>query len=401
MKRDRDPGRAARILSQLDVVEVRVEKLVAGGDGLARHEGVPIFLQRVVPGDRLRVRVTERRPDFGRAEVLEILEAGAGRREAPCRHFEVCGGCDLQHIEDDLQARLKVEAALETLHRLGGLETLPEARLIQGKAWAYRTRAQIRTRIADGEASVGYLARGTHDFVPISQCPVLDPTLESWVSELAGQLPETSPARLDLAVGTDGSVTCSPPVEGLPRGPVVRRVGDFDYEYDGRSFFQGHSDLLEDLAAEVVGPFTGERAFDLFSGVGLFSLPLCRKYKRVTAVESEGVAVRFARRNARRAGIENLGIERLSVQGWIQRLPPNTDRVIVDPPRSGLVRRIVRGLQERKPKRLTYLSCHPATLARDLRYLTEVYEIESLTFFDLFPQTGWIESLVQLRSSDH
>lgn len=395
--RDRDPGRAARILASLDIVEVLVEKLVAGGDGLARHEGVPIFIQRTVPGDRLRVRIIERRPDFGRAEILEILEPGKGRREAPCRHFEVCGGCDLQHIEDGLQARFKVEAAIETLQRMGGLKNLPEARLIQGKAWGYRTRAQIRTRVVDGEAAVGYLSRGTHDLVPIQECPVLDTTLEDLLAGLPALLPAESPARLDLAVGSDGGLTCSPPLESLPRGPVTRRVGEFDYQYDARSFFQGHSDLLGDLAAEVVGPWTGDRAFDLFSGVGLFSLPLSRRYKRVTAVESEGVAVRFARRNARTAGVENLAIERLSVQAWIQRLPPDTDRVIVDPPRSGLVRRVVGGLQERKPKRLTYLSCHPATLARDLRFLTEIYDVESLTFFDLFPQTGWIESLVQLK----
>jgi 23S rRNA (uracil1939-C5)-methyltransferase len=143
----------ARTLASIDEVEVTVEKLVAGGEGLARVDGVPLFIPLSAPGDRLRVRVVERHPDFGRARIVDVLAPGPGRREPPCPHFGPCGGCDLQHLDDERQSVLRAQAALETLRRLGRFDRLPEARLVRGRAWGSRLRAQVRTEPVAGSGA--------------------------------------------------------------------------------------------------------------------------------------------------------------------------------------------------------------------------------------------------------
>jgi 23S rRNA (uracil1939-C5)-methyltransferase len=418
-----------QLLAGLDEVEVTVEKLVAGGDGLARVEGIPLFVPRSAPGDRLRVRLTDRRPDYGRAEIVEVLEPGPGRRQAPCPYFERCGGCDLQHLEDDLQSRLKAEAVVETLERLGGITLPAPPPVATAGHWGYRLRTQLHTRRgAEGGVEAGYFQRGSHELVPVAACPILVPELEALLPGLPHLLDERAPRRLDLAAGgvsgagatrsvgtgaaTPGAagpaaVTSAPVVEGLPHGEVTLAFelppGEqggaaerYEYAYDARCFFQAHRDLVPRLVAAAVGPWRGEEAFDLFAGVGLFALPLARRYGRVTAVEGDAVAARYARRNARSHGLDGLTVEHLALQSWIERLPAGADRVVVDPPRGGLGRKLRDALLAARPQRITYVSCHAATLARDLRHLAAAYRLESLELFDMFPQSGHMEAVAQL-----
>jgi len=389
-------GQAAARLASLDELEVEVEKLIAGGDGLARFEGIPLFIPRSAPGDRLRIRLVERRPDYGRAEIVEILEPGPGRREPPCPFFGRCGGCDLQHLEDDLQVELKAAAVGETLRRLGGLsETLP-VRVVAGQPWGYRVRTQLHTSSDQGAIGVGYHSRRSTEVVSVDQCPVLVPELEGVLSTLPGYLSEDGPRRLDLLVGEDDALSTAPVVPGLPHGDVRLRVGDLEFALDARCFFQAHRQLLPTLVDIAVGDWTGREAFDLYAGVGLFSLPLARNYGRVIAVEGDRVAARFARRNAQDRRFKELEVVSRAVEGWIDELPENAERVIVDPPRSGLSKRVRAVLCAKAPGRLTYVSCHAGTLARDLRVLGEVYSIEELVLLDLFPQTGHMEGVAQL-----
>ena len=389
-------GRAAARLAVLDELEVEVEKLIAGGDGLGRFEGIPIFIPRSAPGDRLRVRLVERRPDYGRAEIVEILEPGRGRREPPCPFFGRCGGCDLQHLEDDLQVELKVAAVEETLRRLGGLGDDLPVRVVAGQAWAYRVRTQLHASTGDGPVEVGYHSRRSAEIVSVDSCPVLVPELEEVLGSLAGSLTGDGPHRLDLLVGEGGALSTAPVVSGLPHGEVKLKVGDLDFWLDARCFFQAHRQLLPALVDAAVGRWTGPEAFDLYAGVGLFSLQLARNYDRVTAVEGDRVAARFARRNAREHRSKQLeGVFR-AVEGWIDELPERAERVIVDPPRSGLSKRVREVLGNKTPARLTYVSCHSGTLARDLRDLRALYSIEELVLLDLFPQTGHMEAVAQL-----
>ncbi|MCB1055997.1 MAG: class I SAM-dependent RNA methyltransferase [Acidobacteria bacterium] len=390
------PSAAAR-LATVDELELAIDQLVGGGDGLGRFDGIPIFVARSAPGDRLRVRLVERRPDYARAEIVEILEPGAGRREPPCPYFAECGGCDLQHLDDALQTRLKAEALKETLHRIGRFETLPKIRVRAAQPWSYRLRTQLHTEASEDGVRIGYHARGSNRLVPVDRCPVLVPELEGQLLTLAARLPEKPPRRLDLAAGDGGAVTTAPVVEGLPHGPVETRVGDLVYTYDARCFFQGHRGLLSALVEETVGAFEGELAYDLYSGAGLFSLPLARRYSRVVAVEADRVAVRYAKNNARRNRIANVEAVSQAVERWVGRIESGADRVVVDPPRTGLSLEVRRALTTKRPRRVTYVSCHGAALARDLRAMREHYRLDSLTVLDLFPQTGHLETVAQLE----
>ncbi|HXU44992.1 MAG TPA: TRAM domain-containing protein [Thermoanaerobaculia bacterium] len=403
MSRPTDPAvlPASALFATLDEIEVGIEKLVAGGEGIARFQGIPIFVPRSAPGDRLRVRLVERRADYGRAEIVEILAAGPGRRPDPCPELSSWGGCDLQHIEDALQPQLKAQAVCETLVRMGGI-ALPEAlELISGDPWHYRLRTQLHTeKDGRGRVHVGYHARGTNDLIPVSSCPLLVPELEQLFEVLPRLLDDDPPRRIDLAAGDAGALTVAPLIEGLPHGEVTLTVGELAYAYDARCFFQAHRGLLPRLVEKAIGSWEGERAFDFYAGVGLFSLPLAQRYGKVLAVESDRIAVRFARTNARRNKLANVEAEASALETWIGRLPYEADRVIVDPPRAGLPHRVRTVLLERPPARLTYVSCHPATLARDLRQLKQVFAIESLTLIDMFPQTGHMEAVVQMVRAD-
>lgn len=391
-------------LADVETLEVTVEKLVAGGDGLARWEGVPLFVARSAPGDRLRVQLVERRPDYGRAEILEILAPGPGRRPDPVPELSDWGGCDLQHLDDALQPRLKAEAVCETLERIGGL-VLPGGRagvpVVTGEPWGYRLRTQLHTEREDGQVRVGYHARGTNRLLPVRRCPLLVPELEALLPSLPGLLAAAfpdgpPPRRLDLTAGDGGEVSVAPVVPGLPHGEVRLAVGDTTYAYDARCFFQGHRGLLPRLLDTVVGEWTGAVACDLYAGVGLFALPLARRYGKVIAVEGDRIAARYARTNARRNRRANVETVAQSLDSWIGVLPHGIDRAIVDPPRAGLSPRVRKFLLERLPRRLTYVSCHPATLARDLRHLLTAYRLESVALIDLFPQTGHMEAVAQL-----
>lgn len=398
-------------LAAVDEVELTIEKLVAGGEGLGRWQGVPLFVPRSAPGDRLRVAITERRPDYGRGEIVEVLSPGPGRREPPCPFFARCGGCDLQHLKDGLQVELKAAAVVETLERIGHVELPGEPEVIAGEAWGYRLRAQLHVDPGSGAAgrngpapAVGYFARGSHDLVPVDRCPILVPELEALLPSLPRRLAEAAgdggrpPRRLDLAAGDDGAVTVAPVVAGLPHGEVTATAGGFTYAFDARTFFQTHRSLVGRLAAAATGPeeWTGETAYDLYCGVGLFTLPLARRYRRVVGVEGDRVAVRYARRNARKNGLDNVEIEGLAVESWAGGLPTGADRMVVDPPRAGLHPRVLEAVLAAAPARVTYVSCHAATLARDLRKLGRAYRVEHLALLDLFPQSGHMEAVVQL-----
>jgi 23S rRNA (uracil1939-C5)-methyltransferase len=383
---------------------VTIEKLVAGGEGLARIEGVPLFVPRSAPGDRLRVRLVERHPDYGRAEIDEILAPGPGRRPDPYPFLADWGGCDLQHLEDGLQSQLKADAVVETLRRLGKVELPADIPVITGEPWGYRLRTQLQVEGEGTGIRVGYHARGTNELLPVASCPVLVPALDELLAglpELLAQafLGQAPPRRIDLAAGDDGTITAAPVIPGLPHGEVTLTVGSLTYAYDARCFFQAHRGLLPRLVEVAVGPWTGDgSAFDLYAGVGLFTLPLAQRYGQVTAVEGDRIAARYARTNARRNRLQNVEVAPQALESWIANLPRSAARVVVDPPRAGLSGPVRNVLLERRPERLTYVSCHPATLARDLRTLAAGFALESVTLLDLFPQTGHMETVVQLTA---
>ncbi len=405
-------------LAGISRLELTIEKVVQGGDGLARWRDLPIFVPRAAPGDVVEARITERRPGYARAEIEEVISPGPLRREAPCPFYARCGGCQLQHIEDDAQLGLKAAAALEALRRLGGIDPAQLARCHVGepvadRRWGYRLRARVHVQQdEDGTTGVGFRRRRSHDLVRVDRCPVLAPALEASLPDLPRLLDEAArsgkaaPGRLSLAtegLGEDSLVVASPPVVGLPAGPLEIELPGRRLTFDARCFVQAHGGLLETLARSAVGDFEGETAVDLYAGVGFFTVGLADRYGAVTAVEAESVAARYARNNLRLNGLRHCQVERAAVESWVdgkaggEGLANGLDRVLVDPPRVGLSWNVRRALLRAAPARLTYVSCDPATLARDLGALTRDFDLESITFFDMFPQTAHLETVVQLR----
>jgi 23S rRNA (uracil1939-C5)-methyltransferase len=190
-------------------------------------------------------------------------------------------------------------------------------------------------------------------------------------------------------------------VEGLPHGAVTTRVGEFEYSHDAGCFFQGHRGLLPRLVEAVLGDPDaggGELAVDLYAGVGLFTLPLARRFERVVAVEGDRLAARYGKINARRNRANNVAVVHRAVESWVRELPEVCDRVVVDPPRTGLAPAVTAALTGRPPRAVTYVSCHPAALARDLVLLAPTFEVREVILVDLFPQTGHIEAVVRLEA---
>lgn len=394
-----------------------------GGDGLARWRGLPVFVPRAAPGDVVEARVVERRPSYARAEIVKVKVAGPLRREAPCPFYERCGGCQLQHIEDGEQPGLKAAAAMETLRRLGGIDPAQLAACrfeapVGERAWGYRLRAQVHVAPrsaedarSEGSVGVGFRRRRSHDLVLVDRCPVLAPALENELRGLpsvlgAAAASKALPSRLGLATNgleRGGPVVAAPPVEGLARGDLEIELLGRRLRYDARCFFQAHGGLLEPLLLSAVGTFEGDAAVELYAGVGFFTAGLADRYGSVTAVEGESVAARYARNNLRRNGLRHCRVERSAVETWVDRrrggpgLEPGLDRVLVDPPRGGLARKVRSALLNAAPRRLTYVSCDAATLARDLGDLTRDFDLESISFFDVFPQTAHLETVAQLR----
>lgn len=407
------------------LLEVVIEKLVTGGLGLARHAGLTVMVPLTAPGDRARVRIVEQRATWARGELVELLEAGPGRRTPPCPHYARCGGCDLQHLDEDTQVALKLQAALETLARLGGVRLEQPPAVVRGAAWAYRRRAQLHVGAeSEGDGSrgarIGHHARASHELVALERCPILVPALEQRlhddaarlaISRATSSLPAGGQARLELAAGDGGSWTgrldgAQSPGAALPGDPVEVRVGRFSYRFDASCFFQAHAGLLEELVEAALGPAHADsdgatrpagEAADLYAGVGLFTLPLAARHTRVHAVESEPASVAFLAQNAERNGVTNLTLHAERVEDAAARLPRGLARVLIDPPRAGLSPAVRQALLALRPAQLTYVSCDIATLARDLRALAPAYALQELTLLDLFPQTSHLEAVAQLR----
>jgi 23S rRNA (uracil1939-C5)-methyltransferase len=203
--------------------------------------------------------------------------------------------------------------------------------------------------------------------------------------------------HLDVVAGENGA-SLAPAFAEFETAELELKIGNEVYHYSAESFFQINPGLLGPLIEFALGDVSGEAAVDLYCGVGLFTLPLARRFARVTGVEGNPVAVQFARRNLQRAGLENARVVNAGVAEWIRRRAFETDFVLLDPPRAGAESAVIKGIVDSRPKRITYVSCDPATLARDLRKLFAAgFVMESLLAFDLFPQTHHVETVVRLH----
>ena len=425
-------------LQHRDAAQVQIEKPIYGGAFLARIEGKAVFVPMALPGERVRVRVTEEKRGYASAEIDEVAAAAPERVAAECRHFGACGGCAYQHANYAAQLAFKQAILRETLER-GGVPALDEIRVLSAEPWRYRNRIRLGF---DANGNAGYRGRRSHAIVPISECPISAPLLvesakgcadlvrqhapalgatglalfcNATETALLATLSTTNPARARFEEFARQFAERIPALTGAelaleargaePQRSVAQwgetsiayRAAGFDYRVDHGAFFQVNRWLVDSLVDCVAADHAGALAWDLFGGVGLFARRLASTFDRVIAVESApaasaALAHNLSGTNATPVKSESLAFLRRNASG------PRPDLVVVDPPRTGLGPEVCALLTEIAPPAIVYVSCDPATLARDLRaLLASGYKIQSITLADLFPQTFHLETVVLLQ----
>jgi 23S rRNA (uracil1939-C5)-methyltransferase len=422
--------------SKLQLVEI--EKPIYGGAFLARLEGKTVFVPLALPGEQARVRVTQSKPGYAIAEAEEIVRAAPERVVPTCPHFGVCGGCHYQHTDYKSQLAFKQAILRETLER-GGVRVPQEIAIISGEPWRYRNRIRLAF---DAAGNLGYRGRRSHAVVPMRECPIAAPLLveaaQVFAQVMRGFAPLLRPTEIALFCNPAESAllatvfTASPSKvrfdevalalhERIPSltGAELVIDGDsglqprtiaqwgaasldyhaagFDYRVDHGAFFQVNRRLVDALVERVTAGHSGRLAWDLFAGVGLFARQLAARFDRVVAVESAPSATAALEDNLRGTAGAAVKAETLAFLRR-SRMGERPDMIVVDPPRTGLGTETCALLAEIAAPAVAYVSCDPATLARDLRTLiASGYQIESITLADLFPQTFHLETVVQLR----
>ena len=339
------------------------------------------------------MRTTEARRRYLRASLIEIIAPGPSRVEPVCPVFGRCGGCSWQHIGYPGQLEAKAGILRDALTRIGKLAAVPEQIEMRGSPEAYGYRNRARVAVEEGE--VGFRRRRSHDVCATAHCPVLVSALDETLGELASR-PQVPRGDWELAAGDAGEVSLLAP-DGRTLGEErirIRVAGDV-IAISAGVFSQANIALRADLADAVhQAAGEGELALELFAGAGFLTLGLARRFGRVVAVESHPLAVRDLRDNLRTAGIDSVEVHAAPVEdalrdASLRRLRP--DVVVLDPPRTGLPRGVASTLNA---DRVVYLSCDPATLARDLASLEQCgFGLTRVTGFDLFPQTPHVEAL--------
>jgi 23S rRNA (uracil1939-C5)-methyltransferase len=425
---------------------VEIEKPIYGGAFLARQEGKAIFVPLTLPGEQARVRITQSKPGYATAEAEEIVRAAPERVVPACPHFGACGGCHYQHTDYTTQLAFKQAILRETLER-GSVRVPEEIVMLSGEPWHYRNRIRLAF---DAAGNPGYRGRRSHAVVPMRECPIAAPLLVEAALSFSKIAREVAPAlrTTEIALFCDAAETAllatvftaipaklrfdelaralheqipaligaELVTEGRP-GQQLRTLAQwgaaslayhaagFDYRVDHGAFFQINRWLVDALVERVVAGQSGTLAWDLFAGVGLFARRLTANFSRVVAVESAPSATLALTANLKGTigiPVENDTLDFLRAHKTHRpaHVAPVPDLIVVDPPRTGLGAETCALLSEIAAPSMIYVSCDPATLARDLRALiASGYAIQSITLADLFPQTFHLETVVQLRHS--
>lgn len=396
------------------MAEVKIEKWVYGGAGLGRADGQVHLVPFVMPGEDVRVEPTRSKPGLVEGRVAEFITRSEERVAAECPYFERCGGCHYQMAPYEFQVARKVEIVREVFKRVGKFDAPETIDVLRGEPWGYRNRSQFHFQ---GQ-SLGYMMAGTDKVVDVDHCPISAPLINETLKKIRAlrkgvQFPNF---LKEIELFTNGEKTMVNVLEteqnrgvakaffdflgreipGANDGSLEYKVGADSFRVGHRSFFQVSRFLIEAMVDCALVGAEGKTALDLYSGVGLFTIPLARRFEQVAGVESDGSAVRDLQLNAERAGLV-IGAHRLQSEQYLEGLKTPPDFVLADPPRTGLGKSVVKHLVRLLPPRITLVSCDPATLSRDLAALFESgYQLEHLTMVDLFPQTYHIETISRL-----
>lgn len=384
-----------------DILDVEVKKIIPNGLGLCFAEKLTVFVPLSVVGDELKVEIRKLQGRTAFAKIVEIIKPSENRVEPKCEYFGVCGGCNFQQMSYESQLEAKLDILRDSLKRIGKIDFDEEIPIVASpKQYQYRLRSQwhLDTR----KEKIGYFKRQSHEVVEAKSCPILVPKLEETLNDLRENLEYgtffAEEINVEAASGkNDVSVYSEELIE--PTTEIFYELDDEKYFFNARSFFQGNEYLIEELISAATENSEGNTAIDLFCGIGLFSLSLAKKFEKVIGVEANRTAVEYARKNAEHARASNTEFFPERVKHFLSKNESiEADQIVLDPPRSGVKRNTLENIADIDAGRITYVSCNPSTLARDLRILLDKnYEIEKITALDLFPQTHHVETVVQLK----
>lgn len=398
---------------------LHTEKIVFGGDCIAKIDGKTVFVPFALPGETLRVEITESRRDYDRAKITEILEPSPHRVTPPCPLYGKCGGCNFMHSESSSQISFRKQILYDCFLRAGISENeMPEIEAVTGPEFGYRARFQF----TDG----GLLERGTKNVIPLKNCPVAENAINAWLSSV----PQKSRPRGRIHVfggsfcgdrvtvaqennfsGGDFSsfesqnrskkIKSKTPRQIFsgtiisPENTVSVTLSGKQISFDVRGFFQSNMFVLEKAVSEICKFSESKNLVDIYSGCGTFSVFLANHAENITLVEHNRDALVFAEQNL--AGTRHASFG-LSGAKWVaQQVGKKFDGVVIDPPRSGMEKEVLKWLCTSKPKQINAVSCNPSTHARDIAALIKAgYRLERLLLLDFYPQTSHVESLAVL-----
>lgn len=378
-------------------VTVDIEKIAHGGHCVARYEGQVIFVRYAIPGERALVEITAVNSKMARGDAISIVSPSEHRREAPCQyaHPGGCGGCDFQHIDLGYQRELKKQVIVEQFLRLGGVDVTCEVKAVaplDGLHW--RTRMDF----AIGESGrIGLFGSRSNEVIEIQECLIADPAID--VSTLSKRR-WNGEERVEVATTSTGQVSVTRAGRSIS-GPtqLVEKVDGFTYQISPLSFWQAHKSAPSTLISEVISKLeleAGEVVCDLYGGVGLFTAPIAAKVGargKVHLIESDRRAVADAQKIFK--GVANVEIHAGTVESRLPRIS-DPDVILLDPPRTGAGEEVVTVMTRTHPRAIVYVSCDPASLARDAKLLLESgYRMDFLVGYDLFPQTQHVECVAR------
>jgi 23S rRNA (uracil1939-C5)-methyltransferase len=425
------------------MTQLKIEKLVYGGDGLGRSDegesgGKAVFLPYVLPGELVEASIVDAKPGFSRARLEGVIEPSPSRIEAPCPYFGRCGGCHYQHIDYEEQLRLKADILRETLRRTAKLDLDCEITTHPSPPFQYRNRTRFHVR-TQPELVIGYFRHGSHELLVIRECPISSPLINraltqlwqtkiprlvneielfvdasdenlmvelylreaidrreplvAFAKELASRVPELCGVTAFLPAASRSKIPASPKSELLNGdSSLFYQAGGFQYRVSAGAFFQTNRHLVEQMIQLVLAGRSGRRALDLYSGVGLFAVPLAQQFERVVAVESSPVSAADLRQNVPL----NVKVSSQSTEAYLTSVAGDfkPDLVVLDPPRAGLGSTVCAQISKLSTSQMVYVSCDPATLARDLKqFAADGWGVREMHLVDLFPQTFHIESI--------
>ncbi len=403
-----------------ETITMRVDAMAHGGEAIGRHNGRAIFVPYTIPGELVRVEITEDHDRYARARLLEVVESSPVRVDPPCPFFgqDKCGGCQWQHIDTAVQPRLKGLVTMDQLSRVGRITDPPVFEPIPDPVgWEYRNHALFRV---NPEGRLGFLSARSHEVYPVTDCLIIHPLLSSLFQSLDMTYPELE--WLEMRVGTateDLMVLLQAKEEESPRlevdfpvsivqirhddavAPlvgldyVIERIHERDFRISATSFFQVNSVQAAQLINVAMGALDlqgREHVLDAYCGVGLFTAFIAPEAASVTGIEANPPAIMDADYNL--ADFDNLDLFEGAVEEVLPELDETFDAVLIDPPRTGLAPEVIDAIAGKAPSRVVYVSCDPATLARDaLRLTRHGYTLSWVQPVDLFPQTYHIENV--------